>query len=54
MMQRIVTGDNATGESVVMLDGGPLVFGGNRELGGLFEIWRAGPAGRSTRAIMPT
>lgn len=38
-MRRIVTGDNAAGESVIIIDGGPSVFAGDPELGGLFEIW---------------
>ena len=38
-MRRVVTGDNATGESVIIIDGGPSVFAGDPELGGLFEIW---------------
>ena len=38
-MRRIVTGDDAAGESVIIIDGGPSVFAGDPELGGLFEIW---------------
>lgn len=43
-MRRVVTGDNARGESVIIIDGGPSVFAGDPDLGGLFEIWedRAG------------
>ena len=38
-MRRVITGDNAAGESLVIIDGGPSVFAGDPELGGLFEIW---------------
>ena len=38
-MRRVITGDNATGESVIIIDGGPSVFAGDPDLGGLFEIW---------------
>ena len=38
-MRRVITGDDAAGESVVIIDGGPSVFAGDPELGGLFEIW---------------
>lgn len=38
-MRRVITGDNAAGESVIIIDGGPSVFAGDPELGGLFEIW---------------
>ena len=38
-MRRVITGDNAARESLVIIDGGPSVFAGDPELGGLFEIW---------------
>jgi quercetin dioxygenase-like cupin family protein len=38
-MRRVVTGDDASGQSVVIIDGGPSVFAGDPDLGGLFEIW---------------
>jgi hypothetical protein len=37
--RRIVTGDNAQGQSVIVIDGGPSSEIGNPDLGGLFEIW---------------
>ena len=38
-MRRVITGDNAQGKSVVIIDGGPSSEIGNPDLGGLFEIW---------------
>jgi hypothetical protein len=38
-MRRVVTGDNAQGQSVVIIDGGPSSQKGNPELGEMFEIW---------------
>ncbi len=38
-MRRVITGDNAGGQSVVILDGGPSAMSGDADLGGLFEIW---------------
>ena len=45
-MRRVVTGDNAAGESTIIIDGGPSVFAGDPELGGLFEIWEDSASGR--------
>ena len=44
-MRRVITGDNADGQSVIIIDGGPSVFAGDPELGGLFEIWEDGASG---------
>ena len=44
-MRRVVTGDDAAGESVIIIDGGPSVFAGDPELGGLFEIWEDAASG---------
>ncbi len=44
-MRRIITGDDATGQSVIIIDGGPSVFAGDPDLGGLFEIWEDSAAG---------
>lgn len=44
-MRRVVTGDNAEGQSVIIIDGGPSVFAGDPELGGLFEIWEDSASG---------
>jgi hypothetical protein len=38
-MRRVITGDNAEGQSVIIIDGGPSSEIGNPDLGGLFEIW---------------
>ncbi len=38
-MRRIITGDDASGQSVIIIDGGPSAFSGDPDLGGLFEIW---------------
>lgn len=38
-MRRVITGDDAGGKSVVIIDGGPSAFSGDPDLGGLFEIW---------------
>jgi hypothetical protein len=38
-MRRIITGDNADGSSIVIVDGGPSSAIGQPDLGGLFEIW---------------
>ncbi len=38
-MRRVITGDNAGGQSVVVIDGGPSALSGAADLGGLFEIW---------------
>ena len=38
-MRRVITGDNAQGGSVVMIDGGPSSQKGNPDLGEMFEIW---------------
>nr|WP_310522227.1 hypothetical protein [Polymorphobacter sp.] len=44
-MRRVVTGDDAGGQSVVIIDGGPSAFSGDPELGGLFEIWEDAASG---------
>ena len=44
-MRRVVTGDNGSCESVIIIDGGPSVFAGDPELGGLFEIWEDSASG---------
>jgi hypothetical protein len=37
--RRVITGDNAQGQSVVIIDGGPSSEKGNPDLGEMFEIW---------------
>jgi hypothetical protein len=38
-MRRVITGDDANGDSVVIIDGPPASTTGPVELGGLFDIW---------------
>jgi hypothetical protein len=38
-MRRIITGDDADGRSVIIIDGGPSAVAGDPDVGGLFEIW---------------
>jgi hypothetical protein len=38
-MRRIITGDDADGRSVIIIDGGPSASAGDPDVGGLFEIW---------------
>jgi hypothetical protein len=38
-MRRVITGDDADGKSVIILDGGPSSTAGDANVGGLFEIW---------------
>lgn len=44
-MRRVITGDDASGQSVIILDGGPSAMSGEPDLGGLFEIWEDAAAG---------
>jgi hypothetical protein len=44
-MRRVITGDNADGRSVVIIDGGPSSEIGSPDLGGLFEIWEDAASG---------
>jgi hypothetical protein len=44
-MRRIVTGDDADGQSVIILDGGPSGQAGDPDVGGLFEIWEDAATG---------
>src|SRR5665213_1855556 len=44
-MRRVITGDEASGQSVVILDGGPSSVIGEVESGGLFEIWEDAASG---------
>lgn len=45
-MRRVITGDDANGKSVVILDGPPSGTSGDPALGGLFEIWHEALAGQ--------
>ena len=47
-MRRVITGDNAQGQSVLIIDGGPSSEIGNPDLGGLFEIWEDAAFGTLT------
>lgn len=44
-LRRIITGDDASGHSCVILDGPPSAVNGDPALGGLFEIWQDALAG---------
>ncbi len=44
-MRRIITGDDADGRSVIILDDGPSSASGQPDLGGLFEIWEDAATG---------
>ncbi len=39
IMRRVITGDDASGDSVVIIDGPPSATNGEPNLGGLFDIW---------------
>jgi hypothetical protein len=39
IMRRVITGDDASGESLVIIDGPPSATNGEPNLGGLFDIW---------------
>jgi hypothetical protein len=38
-MRRVITGDDANGQSLVIIDGPPSATNGEPNLGGLFDIW---------------
>jgi hypothetical protein len=44
-MRRVITGNDADGKSVIILDGGPSSQIGAPDLGGLFEIWEDAASG---------
>lgn len=44
-MRRVITGDDALGKSVIIIDGGPSSIMGDPNLGGLFEIWEDAASG---------
>ena len=39
IMRRVITADDASGDSVVIIDGQPSATNGDPALGGLFDIW---------------
>ena len=39
IMRRVITGEDASGDSVVIIDGPPSATNGEPNLGGLFDIW---------------
>jgi hypothetical protein len=45
IMRRVITGDDAKGESLVIIDGPPSAANGDPGLGGLFDIWHDKAAG---------
>jgi hypothetical protein len=44
-MRRVITGDDAGGQSVVIIDGPPSSTTGPADLGGLFDIWHDAASG---------
>jgi len=44
-MRRVITGDDASGKSVIIVDGGPSSMVGDPDTGGLFEIWEDAASG---------
>ncbi len=44
-MRRVITGNDADGKSVIIVDGGPSSMIGDPDLGGLFEIWEDAASG---------
>src|SRR4029077_3382158 len=47
-MRRVITGDNARGQSVIIIDGGPSSEKGHPDLGEMFEIWEDESSGPLT------
>lgn len=45
IMRRVITGDDASGDSVVIIDGPPSATNGEPNLGGLFDIWHDAASG---------
>ncbi len=45
IMRRIITGDDAEGQSLVIIDGPPSATSGDPNVGGLFDIWHDASAG---------
>ena len=39
IMRRVITGEDASGKSAIIIDGPPSASNGSPDLGGLFEIW---------------
>jgi quercetin dioxygenase-like cupin family protein len=44
-LRRVITGDDETGRSTIIIDGGPSSMSGGVDLGGLFEIWEDAASG---------
>lgn len=45
IMRRIITGDDADGQSLVIIDGPPSAASGDPNVGGLFDIWHDAASG---------
>lgn len=45
IMRRVVTGEDANGKSLIIVDGPPSASNGSPDLGGLFEIWHDAASG---------
>lgn len=39
IMRRVITADDASGDSIVIIDGPPSAINGDPNIGGLFDIW---------------
>jgi hypothetical protein len=46
IMRRVITGDDANGESLVIIDGPPSALSGEPNTGGLFDIWHDAASGQ--------
>lgn len=45
IMRRVITADDASGDSIVIVDGPPSATNGDPSLGGLFDIWHDDASG---------
>jgi len=45
-MRRVITGDDVSGQSLVIVDGPPSAINGDPNVGGLFDIWHDAASGR--------
>lgn len=45
IMRRVITGDDANGDSLVIIDGPPSSINGDPNVGGLFDIWHDDASG---------
>ena len=45
IMRRVITADDAAGDSIVIIDGPPSATNGDPDVGGLFDIWHDAASG---------